>query len=160
MVSAAPALRHKAAIEASAASASQGPVALLDVLGLRLFERVEGPEQREQTLVRRGGLRQKVGRVNDQDGVELEADRVGLDVADAGQEEAGEQVTVGEPAFEVVDRDAEDGFVRGFLDPADDRLDLGTEPDGVGPDRQVGPGGGGDRPQQAPIAQARAEPQG
>ena len=41
-----------------------------------------------------GGLAEHVRRVDDQDRVQLEADRMRLDVTDAGQEQARQQVAI------------------------------------------------------------------
>ncbi len=113
IVSAAPELRQSAATAASAASAShfssalhelgfrlmrlgqvrfvdrpEHPVALLDVLRLRVLEIIEGPEQRQQPLGHGRGLAQHVRRIDHHHRVELEPDRPRLDVADARQEQS------------------------------------------------------------------------
>ena len=64
------------------------PIPLLDVLRLRSLEIIEGPEQGEQPLGHGRRLAQHVRRIDDHHGVELEADRPRLDVADARQEQA------------------------------------------------------------------------
>ena len=49
-----------------------------------------------------------------------------------------------------------DPVLRRLLDPAHHRLDLGTEPDRVGADLEVGRVRRGDAPQQLPAPQASA----
>ena len=137
----------------------QGPVALLDVLGLRLLEVVERPEQGEQAIGDLGGLAQQVRRVDDHHRVELEADRVGPDVTDAGEEEAREQVAIGEPLLEVGHRDLDCPLSGRLLDPAHHRFDLGAKPDRVRTDLHVGRPSRRDRPQRLPTAHAHAQPQ-
>ena len=187
IVSAAPEVRQSAATAASAASASQASIARTNSalawpgLGSRdssTLPSVQSPSlmscacevlklSRAQSMgssrsFDRGGLRQQVGRVDDQHRVELEADRVRLDVADAGQEEARQQVAVREPPLQVSDGHLEGPLAGRLLDPAHDRLDLGAEPDRVGPDLQVRRPRGRDRlspaqfprPAPNPIAEA------
>ena len=80
----------------------------------------------QRSLSARGQAGQ-VGGVDDQDGVELEADRPRLDAAHAGQEHGAEQLLVaGAPADLRGDR-FEQLLARRVLDEADERLDVGAE---------------------------------
>ena len=144
--------------EACLVHLAERPVPFLDVLRLRGLEVVERPEQGEQPVVLRGGLPQQVRRVDDEDGVELEADRVRLHVADAGQEEGRQQVPVREPLLQVPDGHLERPLAGRLLDPAHDRLDLRAEPDRVGADLQVRRPCGRDHLQPGPVPQARPQP--
>ena len=136
----------------------EGPVPFLDVLSLGILEGVESPEHRQEAVIHRGGLAKQVRRVDHHHGVKFETDGMGLDVADAGEEEARHQVAVREPFLEVIDGDLDDSLSRSLLDPADDRLDLGAKPDDVGVHGHRRGAEGCDRAQERPIAKARTQP--
>ena len=89
-----------------------------------------------------------------EDGVELEADRPGLDVAHAGEENGGEQFGIRGAGLDFF-RDAfQEPVARGGFQQADKRLDLGPEPDLVG--AEAGFGGG----QAREAAEETGIPQG
>ena len=89
-------------------------------------------------------------RVDHHHRVELEADRPRLDVADARQEQSGQQVLVREPFLELVDRDLEGAVARRLLDQPHDGLDFGAKLDHLGLDWASSALERGDRPQAGP----------
>ena len=169
MTSAAPADRHNDAVAASAASEShsshrleelasgvggrrqagfldraQGPVPFLAVGLLRRFERVQGPQHGQEPFVDRGRLSHQVRRVDHQDRVELEPHGAGLDVANAGQEQARHQLAIGQAVAQVAHGHVKDLVARGLLDPTDRRLDLGAELDEIGGEEHLRAAGRGE----------------
>ncbi len=149
IVWAAPELRHSAATAASAASASHASIARVNSsrarCGLGNRHSSTGPSTQspsltscacdalklssaqksgKQPLAHGRGLPEHVRRVDHHHRVELEPDRPRLDVANARQEQAGQQLSVREPLLELGDRDLERPVARGLLEPAHDRLDL------------------------------------
>ncbi len=185
IVSAAPELRHSAATAASAASAShfsialdkfllaldaawaavhsstgsEHPISFLDVLRLRALEIVECPEQGQQPFGHGRRLAQNVRRIDDHHGVELEADRPRLDVADARQEQAGEQVLVREALLELRDHHFESAVARSLLDQPHDGLDLGAKLDHLGLELGFFGPQRGDRPQVGPWSELGTQPE-
>ena len=74
-------------------------------------------------LVGRGKTRQ-VGRVHNQDGVELEADRPRLNIADASQENRRQKVLVCQPLFDSRGDFFQHALARSIFQKPHQRLDI------------------------------------
>ena len=110
-----------------------GPVSLADVFGLRGFELVDRPEDGQPPVAVGGGEAGQVRGVDDENGVKFEADRAGLDVAHAGEEERGEDLRIGGALVLDAVRDLlEDTFTRGIFEEADEGFDFGMKPNDPG----------------------------
>ena len=131
------------------------PVALADVLRLRALEVVERPEDRQPAVGVGRAEAGQVGRVDDQDRVELEADAgPRLDVAHAGQQQRRQHVAVSQALPDPRGDLLQQPLARGLLQQPDQGLDLGLEPHDL---RVQGRLVGRDRPesgQEAQVAQA------
>ena len=91
--------------------------------------------------------------------MKLEADRPRLDVANACQEQSGEQVLVREPFLELGDRDLEGPLARGFLEQPHHRLNFGPKRDHFGLDLGLLGTQGCDGSQAGPRAELAAQAQ-
>ncbi len=123
---------------------SHRPIAGADVLGLRGFELVDGPEDREPAVAVGGSQAGEVGGVDDEDGVEFEADRSWLDVAHAGEKEGGEDLPVGEALVDAGGDFLQNALARGVFEEADDGFDVRVEADHLRVERGFGGGDGGE----------------
>ena len=65
-----------------------------------------------------------MGGIDGQDGVELEADGTGLDVADRGEEEGGEGFVVRQPLLDAGGHLLDQLLARRFLDDFHERLEF------------------------------------
>ena len=91
------------------------------------LEVIERPEDRQPAMLGRRGQAGQVGRVDDQHGVELEADRrPRLDVLHAGQQQRGQQLAIAQALVNPAGDFFEQPVARRLFDQPHERLDLGS----------------------------------
>jgi hypothetical protein len=78
-----------------------------------------------------------VRRVDDEHGVELEANRPRLDIADPGQQQCGNRLAVAEAPTNAMAQLLENPFARRVFEQSHERFDLTAEPNAPLIDRRV-----------------------
>jgi hypothetical protein len=102
-------------------------IPLFDILLLRYFEVVERPEQRQQPVFDRSIEAELMAGVNHEDAMELEARRLRIDVANAGQKQGPHELTIRQPATKLLDHHFKTFFARRLFNEPDDALDFGPQ---------------------------------
>ena len=106
---------------------SHRPVPLTHILRLRIFEIVEGPEDRQPTVRIGGSKARQMGGIYYQYRVKLETYWTGLNVTHASQQQCSQQLSILQAVFDSGSHFLEQLISRGILQQPHERLDFRLE---------------------------------